>query len=136
MIFLVGCALVHRYLCSIWHDIKASVGQGTSPTTYSYLDPFFLAKFLLPVLHQKQIIYHLISQVKELLIKLAWSTMLGVSARNCSQTTEEQANTISINKLSKIGILGFWLYSLKTRGKKVIRLKKTLNHEYLNDCDA
>ena len=36
------------------------------------------AKLLLPALHQKRRIYHLISQVKELLIKLAWSTMLGV----------------------------------------------------------
>ena len=56
-----------------------------------------------------------------------------VSARICSQTTEEQANTISINQLSKIGILGFWLYSLKTRGKKVVRPKQKINHEHVND---
>ena len=42
------------------------------------LDHFFWAKLLLPVLHQKQRIYHLISQVRKLLIKLAWLTMLGV----------------------------------------------------------
>ena len=39
---------------------------------------FFWENFLLLVLYQKHIIYHLISQAKELLIKLAWSTMLGV----------------------------------------------------------
>ena len=44
----------------------------------SILGSFFLAKLLLLVLHQKRRIYHLISQVKESLIKLAWSTMLGV----------------------------------------------------------
>ena len=38
MIFLVSCVLVHRSLCSILHGIRASTGQGTSPTTYSYLD--------------------------------------------------------------------------------------------------
>ena len=38
----------------------------------------FWAKFLLPALHQKQKVYHLIPQVKELLIKIAWSTMMGV----------------------------------------------------------
>ena len=78
VIFLVSCVLVHRSLCSILHGIKASAGQCTSPTPDSYLDPFFWETFLLPVLHQKRRIYHLISQVKELLINLDWSTMLGV----------------------------------------------------------
>ena len=36
------------------------------------------ANLLLPVLHQKWRIYHLISQVRKLLIKLAWSNMLGM----------------------------------------------------------
>ena len=38
----------------------------------------FWAKLLLPALHQKHKVCHLIPQVKELLIKLAWSTMLSV----------------------------------------------------------
>ena len=32
----------------------------------------------IPELHRKQKVYHLIPQVKELLINLAWSIMLGV----------------------------------------------------------
>ena len=36
------------------------------------------AKDQIPVLRQKQKVYHLIPQVKELLIKLSWSIMLGV----------------------------------------------------------
>ena len=41
-----------------------------------------------PVLHQKQRIYHLISQVNKLLIKLAWSTMLGVKEIPKVQTVD------------------------------------------------
>ena len=40
----MSCVLVHRSLCSILHGIRASVGKGTSPTTGSYLDPFFFSK--------------------------------------------------------------------------------------------
>ena len=34
----MSCVLVHRYMCSISYGIRASAGQVTSPTTYSYLD--------------------------------------------------------------------------------------------------
>ena len=57
------------------------------------------AKLLLLVLHQKWRIYHLISQVKELLIKLAWSTMLGV---------------MKIQKVQAVDLILFvWLCDLK-----------------------
>ena len=36
------------------------------------------AKAQIPALHEKKKVYHLIPQVKELLIKLAWSIMLDV----------------------------------------------------------
>ena len=36
------------------------------------------AKAQIPALHEKPNVYHLIPQVKELLIKISWSIMLGV----------------------------------------------------------
>ena len=59
----------------IWYQILG--GHGTSPPQISYWIIFW-AKLLLPALHQKWRIYQLIPQAKELLIKLAWLTKLGV----------------------------------------------------------
>ena len=52
----------------------------------------------------------------------------GVSARNCSQTTKEQGNTISQNKLNKTGFQGFLVVQFVNKRVKLIRLKQKLNH--------
>ena len=38
MIYNVSCVLIHRSMCSNLYGIRALEIQGTSPTTYSYLD--------------------------------------------------------------------------------------------------
>ena len=59
--------------------------------------------------------------------------MVHVSARNCSQTTKEQANTISKVKLNKIGfrvlVYGFGFKKLHQEGGNKHRKANTeLNH--------
>ena len=40
----MSCVFIHRSMCSILYGIKASAGQGTSPTTDSYLDQKKMSK--------------------------------------------------------------------------------------------
>ena len=75
-LFCELCVCLQIYVLNlIWYQSLG--GKDTSPPYISYWI-IFRAKFLLRALHQKRRIYHLISQVRKLLIKLAWSTMLGV----------------------------------------------------------
>ena len=55
--------------------------------------------------------------------------MQGVYARNCSQTTREQANTISNNSIKQNRVFRvfkvFWLRSLMKRGNAFINQNKS-----------
>ena len=73
-------------MCSNLHGIRASVDK--TPLLLRSPTGSFFGKLLFPVLHQKQRIYHLLSQVNELLIKLAWSTVLGVMKLPKVQTVD------------------------------------------------
>ena len=73
--------------------------QGAPLLLRSPAGSFFLAICSIPTLHQKQRVYHLIPQVKELLIKLSWLTMLCVMQIPKVQTVEL--------------ILSVWLYDLQ-----------------------
>ena len=77
VIYFVSCVFVHISTCSIYLVSETWWTRYLSSSDLQ-LDHFFWAKLLLLVLHQKRRIYHLISQVRKLLIKLAWSTMPGV----------------------------------------------------------
>ena len=73
------CAQIYMLLEPRWTRLLSS----------SDIQPdHFFGKLLFLVLHQKRRIYHLISQVRKLLIKLAWSTMLGVKEIPKVQTVD------------------------------------------------
>ena len=64
-------------MCSIYMVSKPRRTRHLSSSDLQ-LDHFFLAICSIPTLHQKQKVYHLIPQVKELLIKLDCSIMMVV----------------------------------------------------------
>ena len=83
----VSCVFFYRSMCSIYMVSKPQWKIHLSSLDL-HLDHFFLEKLLLPVLHQKRRIHHLISQVRKLLIKLSWSTMMGVKEIPKVQTVD------------------------------------------------
>ena len=87
VIYFVSCVFVYRSMCLIYIVSEPWWTRNLSSSDLQ-LDHFFLAKLLLPILHQKLRIYQLISQVRKLLIKLAWSTMLSVKEIPKVQTVD------------------------------------------------
>ena len=87
VIYFVSCVFGYRSMCSIYMVSEPWWTRHLSSLDLR-LDHFLWAKLILPVLHQKRRIYHLISQVRKLLIKLAWSTMLGVKEIPKVQTVD------------------------------------------------